>query len=970
MPKCVQIIASTDKTASARLDFFNLDPHGGIFLRFAPYGLTGNQVASGGIEGPARKLKLEKEIKDMNRKSILALLITLVLIVTFTFPALSVFGQAKHVEEQSIQMDQERAARVAASMRIVDRYSERGDQKRKQAGKAGKQTDALAQKKERPEWAGAALRQSLIQLQQGGEKYAVEDAQSEFSLLEAMKDGRGFSHIRLTKKHKGVEIFGGERIAHLDDKNVLLSVSGRVFRGVKIDTTPVINETQAIASAKAALDPEAEVAEEPTVKLFILPEQVKSGDETVEGATLVFKVDLQTTNGDQPDDSFSFFVNALDGSIVWQLNNQRHVDGLGASLYSGAVTVDTYQYSGDVYLLQDTLRSNSRTVNANNGYRVFTDFTDDNNAWGTLGNTADRQTVAVDAHFGVAQSWDFFLNRFGRYGADGNGGKIISSVHYVDKDTKDAGKNTWPNASGGGNRLYFGDGGKGNNMTFGPLVSLDIVGHEFTHCVVDATANLTYANESGAIDESFADIFGTAIEFYTRDMFPDDPDFDANYTIGEKVITASPDGNLFLRSMADPTLKAHPNHYSNRVGAAPCTPTKANDQCGVHTDSGIMNYVYYLLCEGGTHPITNVYVPAISRTWTEDMFYTVLVAFLTPSSRFIDVANAMVEVANAYGIDERRAVERAWFAVGVLPALSDPMPTPDLTRSRIMLYSMLGDGLTTRMYNDGWMQWMQDYSGQLSRNWSHIISMGPELFYYNASNGSAAVGRTGAEGYHTTTRSFPRGYFKSGWSSITWHEGYLFFYDKRDGSAGIGQITSSGYRTIRSYPVGYFGLNWTHVVSAQGFLIFYNQSNGVTAVGDWVYDPNPRWQDLSYYNLLPDWSLIIDGGVRGGAETGILFYNKNNATYEVGDIGAYGNLTFRDGGERWAYTFIRLGYTDVIRVSEGLMLYNENERKARVGFLLTPGECERFGLEPFQTVKDLSEAYFPNYYTHIQSHSF
>jgi len=913
---------------------------------------------------------LEKEIKDMNRKTILALLMTLIMIGTFTFPALSALGQAQQIQEQPIQIDQERAARVAASMRIVDSYSERGDKKSRQSGKRGKQSEALAQKPDRPEWAISALRQSLAQLRQNRGKYSVEDAESEFSFIEAMKDGRGFSHVRLAKKHKGVEIFGGEQIAHLDDKNVLLSVSGRLFKGVEIDTTPIIDEAQAIAASKSALDPEIEIDEEPAVKLVILPEQVKTGDDNSEGATLVFKADLQTVSGDQPADRFSFFVSAADSSIVWQLNNQRHVDALGASLYSGAVTMDTYEYSGDVYLLQDTLRSNSRTVNANNGYKVFTDYTDDNNAWGTLGDRSDRQTVAVDVHFGLAQSWDFYLNRFGRYGADGNGGKIISSVHYVDKDTKDAGKNTWPNASGGGNRLYFGDGGRSNNMTFGPLVSLDIVGHEFTHCVVDATANLTYANESGAIDESFADIFGTAIEFYTRDMFADDPDFDANYTIGEEVITASPDGNLFLRSMQDPTLKNHPNHYSNRVSPDPCTPTKGNDKCGVHTNSGIMNYVYYLLCEGGIHPTTNVYVPAIGRLWTEDMFYTVLVAFLTPSSRFIDVANAMVEVASVYGIDERRAVERAWFAVGVLPELNDPLPTPDLTRSRIMLYSMLGDGLTTRMYNDGWMQWMQDYSGQLSRNWSHIISMGPELFYYNASIGSAAVGRTGAEGYHTTTQSFPRGYFKSGWSSITWHEGYLFFYDKRDGSAQIGQITSSGYRTIRSYPAAPSAPKWTHIVSAQGFLLLYNQDTGYTVIGDWAYNPSPGWRDVGSFYLSPDWSLIIDGGVRSGAETGILFYNKNNATYAVGDFDTAGNFTTRDGGARWAYTFIRLGYTDVIRVSEGLMLYNENERKAKVGFLLTPGECERFGVEPFQTIKDLSEAYFPNYYTHIASHSF
>lgn len=908
-------------------------------------------------------MKFEQEIKEMNRKSIPALFITLIMISTSVFPALSVFGQAQPLDNPT-QNDQEQVARIAASLRIVDRYREDVDQKSHRAGKGRRQTQAIVQKQERPEWTKEALRQSLGQLQQNREKYGVQDAEAEFHLKEAMKDGRGFKHIRLTKMHNGVEIFGGERIAHLDDKNFLRSVSGRIFKGVEIETTPVIDEAQAIAAAKAALGHKGEFAEEPTVKLIILPEQIRTGDDKIEGATLVYKVDLQPANDGTQMGDCSFFVRAGDGNIVWRLNNRRHADGLGASLYSGAVTVNTYEYSGEVYMLEDGLRSKSRAVDANDGNSTFTDFIDDNNAWGVLGDSTDRQTAAVDAHFGVAQSWDYFLNRHGRYGADGDGGKILSMIHYVDQDALDAGQISWTNASGGNNRLFFGDGGTNSNgVTFSPLVSLDIVGHEFTHCVVDTTANLTYANESGAIDEAFSDIFGTAIEFYTRDMYSDDPDFDANYLIAEEIITASPDDRLYMRSLEDPTLKNDPIHYDDRyIGSA--------DKGGVHTNSGIMNYVYYLLAEGGTHPTTNVYVPPIGRRWAEDMFYTVLVAFLTPSATFRNVADAMVEVASIYGIDERRAVERAWFAVGVLPTLSDTLPRPDLTRSRFLLYTMLGDGMTNRLYNDGWMQWLQDYPGQFGRNWTQIISMGSELFYYNGSNGTAAVGKIGADGTHYTTRSFPRSYFKSGWSSITWHEGYLFFYDKRDGSAQIGQITSSGYRTIRTYPATPSAPKWTHIISAQGFLLLYNQDSGLTVIGDWAYNPQPYWRDVASFSLSPDWSHIVDGGVRSGAQTGILFYNRNNATYAVGDFDPWGNFTTRAENSRWAYNFIRLGYTDIIRVGEGLLLYNENERRARVGYLLTPGECDRFGVEPFQMVKDLSEAYFPAYYTHVASHHF
>jgi Zn-dependent metalloprotease len=909
----------------------------------------------------------------MNRKNILALFMTLIMISTFSLPTLSAFGQVQTLEK-SDEENRAQAVRTASPLRIVDRYREGGNQRGKRAGKGSEQNQTLAQKQERPEWAKEALRQSLGQVQQSRERYGVQNAEAEFHLKEAMKDARGYKHIRLRKMHSGVEVFGGERIAHLDDKNVLLSMGGRAFKGIDINTTPAISEAQAIATAKSALNYRGEFAEEPVAELVVLPEQIRTGNEKAEGATLVYKVKLQPAKGGMPTADRRYFISAIDGSIVWQLNNQRSEDGIGFSTFNGVVTVNTTRNDDETYTLIDPNHAESQIFNANNGdgdadNDDFFDsdafdgvFTGDDNLWGTLGDTTNPETVAVDVHFGVAQSWEYFLHTHGRDGADGEGTRIRSFVHYRSQEDQDAGRATTNNAFGGHNMLRFGDG---DGVQYGPNVSIDIVGHEFTHCVVDAVLpddGLIYSGESGAIDESLADIFGTAVGFYSGT--------DEDYLQSDDIVIPG-SGGVARRDLENPrTIQINfgdgtsfilPDHYADRY-------TGTMDGGGVHLNSSIMNHVYYLLAEGGTHR-NGTYVPAIGRLWAEQMFYAVLVAFLTPSATFEDVANAMIEVASVYGIDERRAVERAWFAVGVLPTLNDPMPTPDLTRSRIILYSMLGDGLTTKFINTGWMQWLRDYSGQFGRNWTHIISMGSELFYYNGSNGTAAVGRIGADGTHYTTQSFPRNYFKVGWSSITWHEGYLFFYDRSNGLAQIGQMTPTGYRTIRTYPAGNFSTNWTHIISAQGYLFLYDQNSGVAVVGDWAYNPSPRWQDLHYYNLQSGWSHIVDGGVRSGAETGILFYNKNNATYEVGDIGSGGNFTSRAGTSRWAYNFIRLGYTDVIRVGQGLLLYNENERKAKVGYLLTPGESDRFGKEPFQTIKDLSESYFPAYYAHVAAHN-
>src|SRR5262249_39841032 len=159
---------------------------------------------------------------------------------------------------------------------------------------------------------------------------------------------------------------------------------------------------------------------------------------------------------------------------VWHYNNTPSENtpstGQGNSLYSGAVDLSTTNASNLFYQLIDQQRGGAKVVEMNNQTTGDGEvFADGDNQWGD-GTTGDRQSAAVDVHFAIARTWDYYWNVHGRWGMDGQGGEITSKVHY-DSNLENA-------RHIGGNTLVFGDGKAGNTT---PWVSVDVVGHEFTH---------------------------------------------------------------------------------------------------------------------------------------------------------------------------------------------------------------------------------------------------------------------------------------------------------------------------------------------------------------------------------------------------------------------------------------------------------------------------------------------------------
>jgi Zn-dependent metalloprotease len=264
---------------------------------------------------------------------------------------------------------------------------------------------------------------------------------------------------------------------------------------------------------------------------------------------------------------------------------------------------------------------------------------------------------ALDVHWGMEKSYDFYLNALNRNSFDGSGSKIKQYLNPPDLQSRygESPNNAFALGSPYNIMAY----GLGDGTSMSPVVGLDVEGHEFTHLVVDNNGNdgLVYQGESGALNESFADIFGTCIEFYSG-VNPD-------WNIGEDIMIGEP----FMRSMSNPKAAQNPNTYD---GAYWVDPNNIGyDKGGVHINSGVQNFWFYLLCQGGsgTNDKGNSYsLTGIGISQARQIAYKNLITYLGKNATYLDAYNGSLQATeDLYGFNSTQylAVRRAWYAVGI-----------------------------------------------------------------------------------------------------------------------------------------------------------------------------------------------------------------------------------------------------------------------------------------------------------------
>ncbi|MEV5318329.1 M4 family metallopeptidase [Streptomyces sp. NPDC052687] len=515
------------------------------------------------------------------------------------------------------------------------------------AGAAGRPARAAA-----PADAAAILAERAASLGLGaGQETRVRDV---------VVDADGSRHIRYDRTYRELPVLGGDFVLHLSPDGAYEGADRATTASIALPSvSPALPAPKAADVAAHAL--RAAHPGEPLQRLTTRPELVV---DALHGTPrLAWRTRAAALDARGNPVARTVITDARSGARVDAWDTLESAAGDGRSLYGGTVPLETTP-AGSSYALKDPVRGGTHTGDAANQTDLCllgtlcvsrapaTVFTDADNHWGD-GTPADRASAAVDAQYGTAVTWDYFKARHGRAGIAGDGKGSYNRVHYGNRY----------------NNAFWDDScfcmtyGDGDGTTFGPLVSLDVAGHEMSHGVTSTTANLTYTGESGGLNEATSDIFGTLVEFHAANA--EDP---GDWLIGEKIVRPG-FGRGALRYMDRPS----------RDGESPDCWSPAVAALDVHHSSGIGNHFAYLLAEGsGPKTVGGVAhhsptcdgstLTGIGRAGLGAVWYRALTVYMTSSTTYTGARTATLEAAaDLYGTGsaEHRAVAAAWSAVGV-----------------------------------------------------------------------------------------------------------------------------------------------------------------------------------------------------------------------------------------------------------------------------------------------------------------
>ena len=498
--------------------------------------------------------------------------------------------------------------------------------------------------------------------------FGLKSPKAELAVQRSETDTLGMTHVFYRQYANGIPFWGRQLTAHVDRSGALQSINCLIQPTLDgLAVKPQITGDQAIAIAEKQLsvagNPVTLTArqadlfglEGPTAKLYHW-QKMPLGE-----VHLVWKVEVRPNI----QDWMRFFIAADDGEILEQYNATKFDSPATASaaLINGQnATINTYDIGGEYILIDgtrqmfvggqtgDQLKNDPKgviwTLDLKNAdltdQSMLYYVTSPDNTW------SDSEAVSAQYYTGLVYEYYLNLENHNRNSFDGNGKTMMALVRV--------GRNgqTMDNAFWNGSFVSL---GSGNTNTTSWAGALDFIGHEFTHAVVQYTADLEYKFQSGALNETYADIGGVSI---------DNDDF----LVGEDIVVQQYFPTGAMRDMSNPHnggsgpndlnagwQPAHMNEYMNL--------TMEQDNGGVHVNNGITNFVAYKILNG------------VGRAKGEQILFRALVNYLNKQSNFTDFRIAAVKsAADLYGAGsvEEQAVKTAFDEVGIVEGAGTEPP--------------------------------------------------------------------------------------------------------------------------------------------------------------------------------------------------------------------------------------------------------------------------------------------------------
>jgi len=492
--------------------------------------------------------------------------------------------------------------------------------------------------------------------------YRTQDASEAFAVKRIERDALGHRHVRLAQVHRELPVTGGDLLVHFDAAGKAYEVTGDCVPGIELAITPRLSGADATAAARGDLKAKGR----PQGVLEAGPELVIHTGAGL--PALAYELALGYSHKKAGVALWRYWVDAQTGDI---LNCYDDVQSEDVSISGNIlpreggtlVTVTGWHEAGSYYLQDRTVNYIVRDQQSVRDLYSGVWSARTSASWG------NADPAAVSGAYNIRLALQYFANVHGRNSFDNAGAQVIVNVHHG-QSYNNAFWHPTPK------RLYFGDGD--GTMTT-PASVLDVVVHELTHAVTSHSANLRYQNESGALNESFSDIFAACVEFAVqpdgRHAYPNSLAGHSDWLFGEEWLAA--DLKRDIRNPRNAALRTpQPSRYKGTHWY-----TGTGDNGGVHYNNSVQSHAFYLMSEGGTGNNDGIAysVSKIGITNAAKVAYRALTVYCTVDTDHAAARLAWESAARDLNASWVPTIQSAWAAVGVgqaAPAVVMPAFNP------------------------------------------------------------------------------------------------------------------------------------------------------------------------------------------------------------------------------------------------------------------------------------------------------